>query len=46
MSGDSPFRFDIKSKKEGEDPKIIGSFKFLEPVEVVCWKVRLALDLR
>jgi hypothetical protein len=35
MSGDSPFRFDIKSKKEGEDPRIIGSFEFLEPVEVV-----------
>jgi hypothetical protein len=36
MSGEPPFRFDIRSKKEGDNPRLIGSIQFQEPVEIVA----------
>jgi hypothetical protein len=35
MSGDSPYCFDIKTTKVGEDPTIIGQIQFVNPVEIV-----------
>jgi hypothetical protein len=36
MSGEPPFRFNIRSKKEGDSPYLIGSIQFQEPVEIVA----------
>ena len=36
MSGEPPFRFHIRSKKEGDNPYLIGSIQFQEPVEIVA----------
>jgi hypothetical protein len=36
MSGEPPFHFDIRSKKEGDNIYLIGSIQFQEPVEIVA----------
>jgi hypothetical protein len=40
MSGEPLFRFEIRSKKEGDNPYLIGSIQFQEPVEIVAASCR------